>query len=59
MTDTKIDCCAKDCPIGKAKSAELLERENSAYDAAIDFWAFVSECSKTCKYIEKEKEASV
>jgi hypothetical protein len=43
-------CCIEDCPIGKAKSQELLAGCNSAYDAAMDFIDFVNKCSKECQY---------
>lgn len=55
MSEINIDCCSKDCPKGKKVSEQLLESNNSAYDAAIDFWAFVKDCSLTCPYI-KSKE---
>ena len=44
------DYCIKDCPIGKAKTEELLRKNNSVYDAAMDMHFFVKECRKTCPY---------
>lgn len=50
--------CYKTCPIGKQASADFLEKNNSACDAAMDFNFFVDECSKTCRYKnESAKEA--
>ena len=45
-----IRYCDKQCNIGKVKSEEFLNRTNSAYDAAMDFIGFVTECFKTCPY---------
>ena len=45
-----ITYCHKKCCIGQQKSDEFLNRNNSAYDAAVDFWFFVDECFKTCPY---------
>lgn len=42
------DYCIYVCPIGKAKSAELLDACESAWDAAMDMHAFVDMCEKTC-----------
>ena len=43
------DYCSK-CPIGSQASEKFLDKNNSPYDAAIDFMSFVNECSKTCPY---------
>ena len=43
-------CCSKECPKGIKASDECLNKNNSAYDAALDFIAFVNECSKTCSH---------
>ena len=48
-----INYCGKLCNIGKAKSEELLKINNSAYDAAIDFWAFTDKCFETCPFKDK------
>ncbi len=45
--------CIKGCPLGEEKSEEFLNRNNSAYDAAIDMCLFVEECIKTCPYKDK------
>lgn len=42
--------CYKCCDKGKAASDEFLKRNNSAYDAVIDFWLFTKECFNTCPY---------
>ena len=47
-----IAYCDKNCPIGKLKSTEFLDKNNSAYDAALDFMWFTEECFKTCPYKE-------
>lgn len=47
------DFCIKECPLGKKKSEELLDKNNSAYDAAVDMLYFVEECIKTCPNKEK------
>lgn len=48
--------CYKKCPIGKQASAEFLDKNNSAYGAAMDFNLFIDECSKTCQYKNKSTE---
>lgn len=40
--------CIKNCELGRRKSRELLDQNNSAYDAALDMHWFVEECKKTC-----------
>jgi hypothetical protein len=47
--------CDTQCPIGKKKSEEFLNRYNSAYDAALDFIWFTEECFKTCPYKEQHE----
>ena len=55
LTKEQRDYCHKECPIGKAKSKEFLDANNSAYDAAMDMWFFVEKCIKTCPYKDKFK----
>ena len=50
------DYCNKECPIGIKASAEFLEKNNSAYDAALDFLWFTETCFEACKYKEKHIE---
>jgi hypothetical protein len=50
----KNDFCIKSCPVGIEKSKELLDKNNSAYDAAIDMYFFVEECMKTCPHKEEQ-----
>lgn len=45
--------CSKKCQIGISKSAELLNMNDSVYDAAFDFNAFAEECFKTCPHKEE------
>lgn len=52
MSEVK-DFCIRECPLGKEKSQELLDRNNSAYDAAMDMCFFVEECIKTCPHKDK------
>lgn len=55
-----ITYCNDECPIGKAARNKFLNLNNSAYDAAIDFWAFTDICFKTCPYktihLKREQE---
>ena len=44
------DYCIDKCPLGKEKSKEFLDKNESAYDAAMDMHFFVQECLKTCSY---------
>ena len=56
MTEVKDevkDFCTKECPIGRKKSRELLDRHNSVYDAAMDMYFFVEKCVNTCPYKDK------
>ena len=47
-----IGYCDNICPLGSKKSEEFLDKNNSVFDAAIDFTYFVEECFKTCPYRE-------
>jgi hypothetical protein len=49
------DFCIKGCPLGKEKSREFLDKNNSVYDAAMDMYFFVDECVKTCPHKDKFK----
>jgi hypothetical protein len=51
------DFCIKECAFGKAKSNEFLDRNDSAYDAAMDMCFFVDECMKTCPHKDKFSKA--
>lgn len=55
-----ITFCNNECSIGKAARDKFLDMNNSAYDAAIDFWAFTDNCFKTCphkaEHAKKDKE---
>lgn len=51
------DICIQECPIGKAKSQELLDKYNSAFDAASEMWVFVEKCSQTCERCRCGREA--
>lgn len=42
--------CNDKCTIGKEAREKFLNENNSAFDAAVDFWAFTDECYKTCPY---------
>lgn len=47
--------CGTECPKGKKASEDFINKNNSAFDAAIDFSLFVNECFKTCPYKEIHK----
>ena len=47
------DFCIKECPLGIEKSEEFLDKNNSAFDAAMDMHCYVKECIKTCLYKDK------
>jgi hypothetical protein len=47
-----LEYCNEVCPIGKQKSKEFLDTNNSFYDAVVDFRHFVDSCFKTCPYKE-------
>ncbi len=49
------DFCIKGCPLGTEKSKEFLDKNNSAYDAAMDMHFFVENCIKTCPHKDKFK----
>lgn len=53
-----LNFCDTECPIGTKAKEELLNKRNSAFDAAIDFNYFIDECIKTCpfKKVVEEKE---
>lgn len=60
MSDIKLDLnyCDEQCSIGVETRNKFLDENNSAYDAAIDFWAFTKKCFETCPYKDKHiKEA--
>lgn len=48
------DFCIKECPLGIEKSEEFLDKNNSAFDAAMDMHCYVKECIKTCPYKDKD-----
>ena len=58
MIEINLNFCDTECPIGKRAKEELLNRRNSAFDAAIDFNYFIDECRETCpfKKVIEEKE---
>lgn len=45
-----ITYCNHKCDIGIAAREEFLAKNNSVFDAIIDFDYFTAECSKTCTY---------
>jgi hypothetical protein len=49
-TSIDLDYCYKKCSTGKKASDEFIDKNNSVYDAAVDFWSFTDECFKTCPY---------
>ena len=51
--------CDKVCPIGRQASKDFLDSNNSAYDAAMDFLAFVENCFRTCPYKDKHLKEKV
>jgi hypothetical protein len=55
-TSLNLDYCYKICSVGKKAAAEFLDKNNSAYDAAIDFWSFTDECFKNCPYKDEHKK---
>lgn len=52
-----IKYCNKECEKGKNKSKQLLDDNNSAYDAAISFCFFVEKCFDTCPHKEYHKDS--
>lgn len=57
-----ITYCNNECTIGIAAREKFLDLNNSAYDAAIDFWAFTDNCFKTCphkaEHLQREKDGT-
>jgi hypothetical protein len=51
-----IKYCMHECPIGCAKSEELLTKNNSVFDAVSDFRLFVEKCFETCLHKDKHVE---
>lgn len=45
--------CIKSCLVGLEKSQELLNKNESVYDAAADMHSFVKDCIKTCPYKDR------
>ena len=50
--------CVTECELGKRKQKEFLEKNNSAYDAALDMIWFVEDCMRTCPRFNKAEEAN-
>ena len=48
-----IKYCIDECPIGKIAKEHCLAKNESVFDAASDFDAFISNCFKECLYKEK------
>lgn len=48
-----IEYCYKSCPIGSKAAEEFLDKNNSAFGAAIDFNLFVNKCAISCPYKEE------
>ena len=48
-----IEYCDKQCPIGVEARNKFLDKNNSAYDAAMDFHFFTEKCFETCPYKDK------
>ena len=51
--------CNEKCSKGIKICEELLDKNNSAYDAALDFFAFAKECFKTCPFKDVHREDDV
>lgn len=51
-----LDYCYKCCEKGQKAGKEFLEKNNSVFDAASDFWAFTDKCFKTCPYKDIHKK---
>ena len=51
-----FDCtiCSDKCPKGRAFLKQVLNDNNSAFDAAVDMWQFVDKCRDTCDYEGQE-----
>lgn len=54
-----ITYCCKECNIGKETSKKLLEENNSAHDAAMDFVFFTERCFYTCPYKKEHEKLGV
>jgi hypothetical protein len=52
-----LDYCSDICSIGHQASEDFLTSNNSAYDAAIDFYCFAEKCFKNCPYKDAHKKA--
>ena len=50
-----LNFCSIECEKGRKAVSKFLLKNNSAYDAFIDFKYFIEECIKTCPYREKVK----
>lgn len=48
--------CNDKCPIGRTMRDKLLNENNSAYDAAMDFRFFVDKCFMDCPYKAEHME---
>lgn len=52
--------CIDKCPIGIRTKEEFLNKNDSVYDAAMDFQRFTEKCFETCiyknKHIDEEKK---
>ena len=46
--------CYEKCEKGKQKARELLDKNNSASDAALDFTWWIEECKKTCPKFQQK-----
>jgi hypothetical protein len=55
LTDEQREYCSNQCPIGKKKKEQLLDMNNSAYDAAIGMLWFVEKCAETCERCKCQK----
>ena len=52
-TKLNIEYCNHQCQKGIEARNKFLDKNNSVFDAAIDFWAFTDGCFKTCPYKDK------
>jgi hypothetical protein len=57
FTKEQLIYCSDTCEIGKKQREYYLVLCESGFDAAIDMWHFVDECSKTCKKIHEVHNA--
>lgn len=58
MNTKNIEYCHGHCEKGRKASADFLNNNNSAYDAALDFMWFTDECFKTCLHKDKHTKES-